>query len=197
MTVAGCSTEKISEPEENRIQSAIEAIPQSESEPEPEPEPTTLVMTDEEAGDLFLEVVCGINTTVYPYNDALNAAEDEYLAGGDPDMAGVQATAKAYADAVLQGVTVFDDEYYVWPDSVTTYIRQMKDGYLGHLDPLRQVQQQTDYGPILSMSWPNAEMPSQKIRYELSLESDPEVSCVDRGGKLAGLAEESKARKAG
>lgn len=191
---AGCSSESGDEPEGNRVQSAVESLPQSAPEQEPAPEPVELVMTDEEAGSLFLEIVCGVNATVYPYNDAINAAEEEYLAGGNPDMSGVTAAAKTYSDAVLQALVVFDDPYYVWPESVNGYIRQMRDGYFGFLDPLHALQQVNTYDGVYSVVFPTPEMPAQKIRYELSLDSDVTQSCVDHGGSLAELAEESKAR---
>lgn len=194
----GCAGPQTDEPASDASvaqQSTPQSRPQSESNEEAiESEPESLVLGKEEAGALFLDVICGVNAPVYAYNDAIAVAEDQYYSGVAPDMSQVNFGAQSHADAMLQGITVFDDTYYVWPESVAPLVQQIRDGFMTMVGPLRQLENATDYETFVSVVVPSPEMPSQEIRYQLGLDSNPTTSCVGHEDKLSGLAAESQER---
>lgn len=191
--LAGCSTG------EDQQSSGVASAPQSAdvAQSAPDPSPTVAALDKTSAGELYLKIVCDTNEASSAFNAAIATANEASNAGQTPDIAPVTSAAAESVARDRKAITVFDDNYYVWPDSVAGNIATFRENLMNELSTFQQVASADSWETIIAIPAANTDATaSQEIRYQLGLDADTESSCDGKTGNLDRLAKESAARKA-
>jgi hypothetical protein len=160
---------------------APESIPTTSPAPTPTIDRGPVLLTDEEAAERYLQVVCQPNAGLNAIDDAIVAGEPEWLNGGSPDPAAVRAAAAETLRVVRLAVEVIDDDYIVWPESVATHVDHIRDSYIQELAVLSGVANADRFEDAYYAQWPQRTpeqaAAGQEIRYQLGLDADTAASC--------------------
>ncbi|WES66033.1 hypothetical protein P0L94_08140 [Microbacter sp. GSS18] len=150
----------------------------------PKPTPTIPVgpveLTDDEAADLYLAIVCQRNIAMEALSDAVFAKEDEFLNGGTPAMTEIQAAAAEGLRIARASVELADDDYYTWPSDVAEHLKVVRDANLAASSNLSEIANADRFEDAYYSTWPNqdtAAAAAQEIRYQLGLDADTTASC--------------------
>lgn len=190
--LTGCSTEA--------NQQSSGAVPESQSadsvQSAPAPSPTEKVLDKAAAGELYLHVICDSNETNSAFNEAAGAANEVAATGQTPDITPVTASAAEAVAREREAVTVFDDSYYVWPDSVKEHIKDVRSTLMTELSTFQQIASADSWETIVAVTPAETDLTaSQEVRYQLGLDADTETSCEGMTGHLSQLAKESAERQ--
>jgi hypothetical protein len=182
VAVSGCSTA----PE------APETTPESSASAAPKIDPGPVTLTVEEAGNRYLDIVCGPNIAGEALYAALTAGEPEFVAGGAPDPAAVKAAAAARAAASRLAVAQIDDTYFVWPEKVAPQLALVRAVFIGDVATYQSVSSAATfsdayYAPPTEQN-PEQQAAGQEIRYQLDISADTVGSCAGHETGLADLA---------
>ncbi|UFS58936.1 hypothetical protein [Subtercola endophyticus] len=128
------------------------------------PTPTPTVLTTDAAGKLYLSAVCPSNTAA----DGLTAA----LKGDD--LPTVVAAAGKISDTSRAGALILDDPMTIWPDSVATDIKTVRDQLLAQIQYASQVAAAATVSDANFVIYKGSGDPvaAQRIRLHLNLPSD-------------------------
>lgn len=192
--LTGCSAESTAPKAPGRTMEAS-----STPTPVPTPTPTEVVLSHEEAGMLYLDLICDVNASGIEVNEAFAAKEDEFLAGGTPDPVDVKASAAKRMDLSRKLLELLDDTYYVWPTEVRESLTHVRSNFMGELNGLNAMANASTYEQAYYaepyQATPEEKSAGQEIRYELGLSADTVASCQDHLGKLTARYEELQTRR--
>lgn len=200
LAMAACSPTAQSGNSESDTQSSSSNetadAPQSAPQSAPTPEPSEKVLDKKAAGTLYLDIVCDGNSIVQEYNDRLTKANDTALSGEVPDIAPLKESARKVVDTRRLMVTVLDDTYYVWPESVRDSIKSVRDDSMAEVGGFERIAQVNDWNSLVEITWAEGDGTApQEIRYQLGLDADTQSSCGGHTGKLSDLASQSEERQ--
>ncbi|MGO3148060.1 MAG: hypothetical protein ACTIJ6_10325 [Leucobacter sp.] len=168
LSLAGCTTVAA------KPTPAVPEIPRVETGP--------VLLTDEEAGERYLSIVCQPNSASDAAYEAIIAGEEEYRNGGDPAVDTVKSSSAEHLRVTRLAIEVLDDEYYTWPESVVEFVPHIRSTFMASLSPLQATSNVTRYEDAYSMSWPEStpeqQSAAQEIRYQLGLDADTTASCI-------------------
>jgi hypothetical protein len=164
----------------------------------PTPSPTIDIgpveLTESEAAERYLDLVCATNQANEALDAAIIAGEPEWLNGGAPDPSAIKAAATESMRLARLAVELIDDEYYIWPGDVGTYLQHIRETFIQDLSLLSAVANVTRFEDAYFMPWPErtSEQASagQEIRYQLGLDADTTASCVGYETGLEDLHQE-------
>lgn len=187
LTLAGCS------PTAAQLPANVEETP---TVPAIDPGPITL--SEEEAADRYLGIVCQSNVSNTALTAAFQAGEDEFFNGGAPDPAAVKAAAQVAMDDTRVQVELIDDTYYVWPEGIGELLPVLRDSRIAGLGTLSTMVNAVTYEEAYYAVWPDptaATTAAQEIRYQLGLDADTTASCVGHETAAADLLAEKTERE--
>lgn len=144
------------------------------------------MLTNDEAAERYLGIVCQRNASMAALMDAIKAKEKQHLNGGEPGTKKIRAVAKEGMRVARAAIEITDDDYYTWPDDVVRPLKILRDAYLHDISMLNQISTEKDYDEIYYASWPDQEdaaAAAQEIRYQLGIDPDTSASC--RGHETA------------
>lgn len=78
--------------------------------PAPTPTPTPTVLSDDEAGERYLDIVCATNASGGEFNEAYLVAEEVYQTGVEPDLSDVKEIAATRMEQIRMTAELLDDE---------------------------------------------------------------------------------------
>lgn len=173
-------------------------------QPEATPTPTPTIdvgpleLSESEAGERFLGLVCQLNAAHDALGDAIVAGEPEWLNGGAPPVDAVNATAAETLRIGRMSVENMDDDYYVWPEEVAPQLEHVRQSIVLDLSTLSALANATRFEDAYYAQWPERSpeqvAASQEIRYQLGLDPDTTTSCEGYETALELLDEERLAR---
>ena len=179
---------------------ATPAAPAEVTSTVPAIDPGPVDLTAEQASERYLSIVCPANQGVDPHQAAFVAGEDEYFNGGSPDPAAVKASATELATLTRAAITFLDDDYYVWPSSVSEHIAHIRTSYMGQLTTAEAVANAETYAEAYNTpvpaTTPEQDTAGQEIRYQLDISSDTKASCIGYEEGHTKLAAERAEREA-
>lgn len=168
--------------------------------PTAEAAPAFVELTDEQASERYLDLVCPNNAAIRDLRAAFAAGEDEFLAGGEPDPAAARAAAADRIELNRQTLTLLDDDYFRWPTSIAGPLEQVRSSYLAELATLDSMANAASFSDAYYATFPPAtpeqESAGQEIRYALGIEPDTVTSCVGHEAGMDQLTAEYEARQA-
>jgi len=179
------------------------AVPETPSSAEPtsatpaiDPGPVTL--TDEEAAERYLSIVCPINIATGALYDAYKAGEDEYLNGGAPDVSAVVDAATIIRDSQRVAIEQLDETYFVWPELVAAQIPHIRSAYMANMAVVSSTSTSTTFEAAYRIpeapETPEEQAAGQEIRYQLAISADTDASCVGHEDGLNVLSAEKLER---
>lgn len=151
----------------------------------PSPTPTIEVgpvaLTEEQAAERYLGIVCQRNSVINQLNDAISGGEEAYLNGGNPPVSEINRIAKETMRVVRASVEVADDDYYMWPTAVVDAVKKVRDSQVAEASTLSSLANAKSFEDAYYTRWPDqseASAASQEVRYQLGINPDTEASCV-------------------
>jgi len=145
-------------------------------------DPGPVALSEAEAGDRYLSIVCPINIATNALNAAYAAGEDEYLNGGTPDVSAVVAAATTIRDQQRLAIEQLDDTYFEWPGVVAEQAPHIRSAYMANMAVVSAIAGATDfetaYSTPAAASTPEEDAAGQEIRYQLGLSADTDASCA-------------------
>ncbi len=187
LALTGCAA---SEPEQKPV----------ETSQKPAIDPGPIQLTEAEAGERYLGIVCQGNFASDALWAAFLADEDEFLNGGAPAPDAVKAAAAEKARLTRQEIELIDDPYYTWPVSVQALLPLIRDDDAGYLPYLEAVAGAATFESAYDEQEP--ELPAEQaaapleIRRLLGLDADTTASCVGFETKNDALFNEMVERNA-
>jgi len=163
--------------------------------PTPSPTPTIdpgpVLMTEEEAAEYYLRLICQSNTAGQALNDAIIAGEEEWLNGGEPDPAAVKSAASTLLGLKRLAIEVMDDDYFTWPGEVGTHVGYIRESFIQESAVISAVANVSRYEDAYYSQFPE-QTPEQagagqEIRYQLGIDADTTTSCVGYEAELEAL----------
>lgn len=162
--------------------------------PTPTVDPGPVKLTNEEAAERYLNLVCPNNIAIDALEAAFDAGEEEFLKGGAPDPTAVKAAAATRVALNRQSLEILDDDYYIWPDGVSEQLPDIRSSYLTELSVLDGIANAASFEDGYYATWPAAtpeqQGAGQEVRYQLGLEADTVATCAGREGGLDKLKAE-------
>ncbi|WP_394553368.1 hypothetical protein ACDF64_03185 [Agromyces sp. MMS24-JH15] len=149
-----------------------------------------MVLTIEEAGDRYLDIVCPSNAAVNALTAAFTATEGSFLNGEAADLAPVKAAAQVRMESTSVEIDLIEDESVIWPEEVTAHLTTLRDYSVAELATISSIVNAADYEEAYYAAWPdgtNVAPAAQEIRRALELSPDTAASCVgheDGHGRL-------------
>ncbi len=155
--------------------------PASEELAAPAIDPGPVELTDEEAADRYLAIVCQPNIASGTLVAAFDAGEPEFLNGGSPSVEAVVAAANERMRVTRQAIELLDDTYYTWPKSVSEPLTHIRSSYMTEMATFSQMINAATFEDAYYAPFPPAtpeqQSAGQEIRYQLKLDADTTATC--------------------
>ena len=93
---------------------------------------------------------------------------------------------------------LFDDDYYLWPESIAPHITTLRDSDVASLGTLSATVNAPDYETAYYAVWPDMTAPqasAQEIRFQLGIGADTQATCVGYEAGHEALAAERNERQ--
>ncbi|WP_140403296.1 hypothetical protein [Microbacterium oxydans] len=157
---------------------------QASQAPSPSPTPTIdpgpVELSTAEAGERYLGIVCQRNGATERMNQAFIAGEEEYLNGGNPDVAAVKAAAAEVLRLNTMQIALLDDPYFTWPDGLDAHLSNVRDASMTQASTFNALVNAATFEDAYNQPVsddPEGAKSSQEIRYQLQLSPDTTASC--------------------
>lgn len=168
------------------------------AEPAPTPsqtptlDPGPIALSNEEAAERYLSIVCPINIAGNALSSAYEAGIDDYLNGGSPDVGGVVAAAATMRDQQRVAIEHLDDTYFAWPELVAAQIPHVRSSYMANMAVISNVASsmtfEAAYNVPAAPQTPEQQAAGQEIRYQLALPADTNLGCDAHADGLTALS---------
>lgn len=138
---------------------------------------TPRVLTVDEAGERFLDIVCPSNNA----GDAVWAEFEALWKAGSGDLQNIQELAESAKDVSQSAATAIDDPKYVWPEVVQEDMDHMAESFIVDVSAYDELATTSSYKE--AMDWvlppltPEQEAAAPNVRTALGLSDDTFASC--------------------
>ncbi|WP_157962529.1 hypothetical protein [Homoserinimonas sp. OAct 916] len=201
LTLVGCAGEVQTESDEIKPANSItETSPTASPIPTPTRDPGPVKLTDTDASERFLNLVCPNNIAIAELIASFDSGESELFDGGDPDPTPVKVAAQKRVDLNRATIALLDDEYFVWPVAVRDHIGHIRNSYMAELSTLNAIANTATFRDAYYATWveatPEQAAAGQEIRYQLGLDANTTTSCDGYETGVDDLTQEQASREA-
>ncbi|MEV8337036.1 hypothetical protein [Leucobacter sp. NPDC077196] len=173
LALTGCTAEP-QEPVQNTAEAPAEAVPSID--------PGPIELTKGEAAERYLQLVCQGNVNIGNFRAAVQAGEDEFLAGGAPSADALKAAGAESVRLKRMQIEIIDDPYFRWPDPVSEQLIHIRSSSMAEVAADQSVMNAATFEEAYYVNYPvptaEQETAAQEIRYQLGLDADTTGSCV-------------------
>jgi hypothetical protein len=143
----------------------------------PTPTPTPELMTNEEAGEYFLNAVCPPNALLPP----LTEAENKLYAANGGDLTELKAIATDLRDRMQEAALELTDPMVIWPNAAADSAALIADNYYTEISGYNAMIGAETFEDLTQIVWPEqpagGDAAGPKIRSVLGVDVDPVASC--------------------